>query len=308
MRVVVAGLGVQGHKRIRVAGDDVVATVDPIAHDANYKSIKDVPLDTYDTVLVCTPDSAKIAILEYLLSNGKHALVEKPLLATATDSLQALHQLAQVSGCTVYTAYNHRFEPNLVKLKALLDGGELGEVYTARLFYGNGTAADTRSSPWRDSGLGVLSDLGSHLLDLVAHLFGDGDREFQGWSLGRYENQSPDHVVFGSTGRPFFELEATLLSWRNTFTIDVLAAKGSAHVSGLCKWGPSTLTIRKRVYPSGVPDETVVIAEGPDPTWSAEYAHFRRLAGTGFTSIAGDMRVSAILHEVGRQSAVLSSR
>ena len=44
MRVVVAGLGVQGHKRIRVAGDDVVATVDPIAHDADYKSIEDVRL------------------------------------------------------------------------------------------------------------------------------------------------------------------------------------------------------------------------------------------------------------------------
>ena len=308
MRVVVVGVGNQGRKRMAVAGDDVTATVDPVTSGAQYTAVEQVPLDSYDAALVCTSDGAKIDNLRYLLSHGKDVLVEKPLIAPDGERIAELGEIASSTGATCYTAYNHRFEPHVRRLKELLDDRGLGEVYTARLFYGNGTAADTRSSLWRDSGLGVLSDLGSHLLDLVAHLFGDGDREFQGWGLGRYENQSPDHVVFGSTGRPFFELEATLLSWRNTFTIDVLAAKGSAHVSGLCKWGPSTLTIRKRVYPSGVPQETVVIAEGPDPTWSAEYAHFRGLAGTGFTSIAGDMRVSAILHEVGRQSAVLSTR
>ena len=301
MRVVVAGLGVQGRKRVAVAGDNVVSTVDPIAEDADYKSVEDVPLESYDAALVCTPDGEKFNILEYLLSNSKHVLVEKPLLAPDPGHLQALSDMAEKSGVALYTAYNHRFEPNLVKLKELLDGGELGEVYTIRLFYGN--AMSTRQSPWRDSGLGVLADLGSHLLDLVAYLIDDDEREFKAWSIGRHENRSPDHVAFGSNGRPLIELEATLLSWRNTFTVDILASKGSAHLSGLRKWGPSTLVVRKRVYPSGVPDETLAVSEGRDTTWEAEYAHFMKLAGTGFTSIAGDIRINTVLNEIGRRAA-----
>ena len=32
------------------------------------------------------------------------------------------------------------------------------------------------------------------------------------------------------------------MSWRNHFTCDVLAEKGSAHIESLCKWGPTTFT------------------------------------------------------------------
>ena len=80
-RVVVVGLGVQGAKRRAVAGRDVVATVDPVHPDADYRALADVPLAAYDAALVCTPDDAKLELLAHLLANGKHLLVEKPLLA-----------------------------------------------------------------------------------------------------------------------------------------------------------------------------------------------------------------------------------
>ena len=60
MRVIVVGLGVQGIKRRAVAGKEVVATVDPVHSEANYKSLADVPLSAYDAALVCTPDQTKI--------------------------------------------------------------------------------------------------------------------------------------------------------------------------------------------------------------------------------------------------------
>ena len=79
MRVVVAGLGVQGHKRRRIAGGDFVEAVDPVNEDARYRTITDVQLTDYDAVLACIPDEPKIDILTYCLANGKHVLVEKPL-------------------------------------------------------------------------------------------------------------------------------------------------------------------------------------------------------------------------------------
>ena len=47
----------------------------------NIGRIEDVPLSSYDAVLACIPDEPKIEMLEYLLGNGKHVLVEKPLWA-----------------------------------------------------------------------------------------------------------------------------------------------------------------------------------------------------------------------------------
>src|SRR6188472_1232825 len=81
MRVIVVGLGVQGHKRRKFAGADFVAAVDPFNTDAQYRKVEDVPLDCYDAALACIPDEPKIEILSYLLGHGKHVLVEKPLWA-----------------------------------------------------------------------------------------------------------------------------------------------------------------------------------------------------------------------------------
>lgn len=302
MRTVVVGLGVQGRKRLAVAGEDVVATVDPVVAGSRYQSIHQVPLDSFDAALVCAPDQEKLPMLTYLLSQGKHVLVEKPLLAPDGEQLCRLGECARSSGAACYTAYNHRFEPQIQRLKEFLDAQALGEVYAARLFYGNGTARDVQNSPWRDGGLGALSDLGSHLLDLVHFLFGQNRGRFQPWGLSSFETRTFDHVLFGSPGRPFLELEATFLSWRNTFTVDILGELGSAHLNGLCKWGPSTLTVRKRVFPSGVPQEDVQTVSCPDPTWALEYRHFQQLCQVGGTNIEKDQWLNSILGDLARSA------
>lgn len=299
MRLMIVGLGVQGTKRMGVAGGDVVATVDPMEGRGRYRTIEQVPLDSFDAACVCTPDASKLGILRYLLSRGKHVLVEKPLLAPDDESIRNLRDIARSTGACCYTAYNHRFEPHLVRLKTMLDDRILGEVYLVRLFYGNGTAREVRQSPWRDQGLGVLPDLGSHLLDLVLFFFGALPGPFEHWALNRFENQAFDHALFGSSaGKPAIELECTLVSWRNTFTVDVFGELGSAHVHGLCKWGPSTLTIRRRVLPSGIPDEQVQSIEQPDPTWAAEYVRFTELCGTSGGNLENDVWINSTLHAV----------
>jgi len=300
VKTIVVGLGVQGAKRLAVAGADVVATVDPFHPRADYKGVEDVPLDAFTAALVCTPDAAKLDILEYLLSHGKHVLVEKPLLAPRADDLHRLARMAAEHGAVCYTAYNHRFEPHLATLHARLRTGELGKVYLAKLFYGNGTAADVRQSPWRDAGLGVLSDLGSHLLDMVLFLFGRPSAPIVPWACNRFENRAFDHAVIAITGDPVITAEMTLLSWRNTFSLDVLAEHGSAHVRGLCKWGPSVLTVRRRVRPSGKPTEEASTLEQPDPTWRAEYAYFREMCAQPRTNLDNDVWINGVLGELAR--------
>ncbi len=57
MRCVIVGYGVQGRKRLRVAGADGVGIVDPVSPEAQWRDISDVPLDAFDAALVCTPDA-----------------------------------------------------------------------------------------------------------------------------------------------------------------------------------------------------------------------------------------------------------
>lgn len=280
MRVIVIGLGVQGKKRALHAGDDYVASVDPVNPDAHYRDVREVPLSDYDAALCCIPDEPKYDIVSYLLGHGKHVLVEKPLWTEQDARILELETLARAHQALCYTAYNHRFEPHFMRMRDLIASGELGRIYHCRMFYGNGTARLVRESAWRDQGSGVLPDLGSHLLDTCRFWFGDAieSAEWDIVSVNRFENRAPDHVVIQMKLPNFrIELEMTLLMWRNHFTCDILAEKGSAHIESLCKWGAATFTHRKRVLPSGRPTEEQTVLLQPDPTWEREYAHFKKL-------------------------------
>jgi scyllo-inositol 2-dehydrogenase (NADP+) len=297
MRIVVAGLGVQGQKRLRIAGEECVATVDPVNMAAQYRSLADVALSDYDAVLACIPDEPKIELLRYCVEHGKHVLVEKPLWAKNESDIASLEQRAKSRGVVCYTAYNHRFEPHFVAMRDLLAGGTLGAVYSCRMFYGNGTARLVRDSVWRDKGAGVLFDLGSHLLDTCRFWFGDIADDFRLSSVHCFENNAPDHVVVHcERGQPRIELEMTLLMWRNHFTCDFLAEGGSAHIQSLCKWGPSSFTTRKRILPSGRPPEDTVTLVQDDPTWALEYAHFKALCESGAaTDLSNDLWLHRVL-------------
>ena len=301
MRTIVVGLGVQGHKRGRVAGTDFVASVDTQNPDAQYRTLADVPLDAYEAALVCVPDDAKTGLLTYLLGHGKHVLVEKPLVADDAAALTGLQDLARANGAVCYVAYNHRFEPHFVRMRDLIASGALGRIYRCRMFYGNGTARLVRNSDWRDRGAGVLDDLGSHVLDTARFWFGDIGDDFDLISARYFENKAPDHVVFGAPqASPQLEFEMTLLSWRNHFTCDVFAEHGSAHIRSLCKWGPSEFTKRTRVLPSGRPPEETIMLVQDDPTWAAEYAHFKALcARREPADLANDIWLNRVLKRLG---------
>lgn len=302
MRVIIVGLGVQGNKRRNVAGKDVVAIVDPMHSEAKYRVLADVPLNAYDAALLCAPDDIKLELLKYLLSNGKHVLVEKPLFAPDEHDLVILGKTARSKKVACYTAYNHRFEPHFERMRQTIESGQLGKIYYVKMFYGNGTARLVRDSSWRDQGAGVLPDLGSHLLDTALFWFGKPSTPFKIYASNCFENRSFDHFSFGTNGSPLLQFEMTLLNWRNNFYADVFAEHGSAHIQSLSKWGPTTFTLRKRKLPSGVPDEESVTIVEQDPTWELEYQHFKNLCAKGESNIDNDMWINKVLRDLTRES------
>lgn len=298
MNYLLVGLGNIGRKRMALLRERCIASVDPFNAEADYRRPEDCP-DTYQAVILATPNQSKLQLLEWFLQRGKHVLVEKPLLFPDSQVAQRLEQLALSHRAIWYTSYNHRFETLVARAREYLRSDRIGTVHYARLFYGNGTVANVAGT-WRDQGLGVLEDLGSHLLDLSAELLGWQGREFRAWSLEHHEAQSFDHCILASADARIV-LEMSYLSWKNTFTVDVCGSRGSLHLNGLQKWGPSQLMLRERVLPSGIPTEFREEAPGAvDPTWQRDLDHFEALctASAPRTSLETDAWISRTLLQV----------
>ena len=128
-----------------------------------------------DGVIIATPPNQRVEIVEAMAAAGKHILMEKPVertLAAAT----ALVALCEAKGVTLGIVFQFRFRASSVRLRELIDGGELGELALVRAlvpwwrdqaYYdqpGRGT--------WARDGGGVLISQAIHLLDLMLSLTG----------------------------------------------------------------------------------------------------------------------------------------
>ena len=289
MRYLLVGLGNIGGKRRGVLGHRCAATVDPFNPAADFRQPEQCPDDRYDAAILAVPNDVKLRLMEYFLSRGKHVLVEKPLILDP-EAAAHLSRLGQTSGAIWYTSYNFRFEPNVVALKRHLEAGSIGRLYHVRMFYGNGSAGNIVGT-WRDSPLGILEDMASHLIDLTGFVFGRFGSEFRVWERRRHELKGFDHCLLATADRAV-TIECSFLSWRNRWRIEALGEGGALEMNGLTKWGRSELVILRRRRPSGVPDESREMAHGPDPTWAADIRHFEAMAATGATSGENDLWLS----------------
>ena len=247
-KYVVVGLWGSRFKENKVFKTKNIIKIDPFKH-ADYSFLKEVPKNLYDTVFICVPDKEKEELIEYCIKHKKHFLVEKPFPMLKETKIKYLSNLAKKNKIVGYVAYNHRFEPNFEKLKKLIFLKEIGKIYSCKLFYGNGTSRLVKKSPWRDKGIGVISDLGSHLLDICNYWFNVKPKKFCYFYYNRFENKAPDHSKISFKEKNiFFDLEMTMCMWKNHFSCDILGEKGSLHILSLCKWDQTKLIIRKEFF------------------------------------------------------------
>lgn len=279
MKVAIVGLGNQGIKRLRIAQSEVVCTVDPKNPQAMFRELNEIKDLDLDAAILCLPEKEKVMAIRFFLGLGCNVLVEKPLTGN-NEVLEILKKEFAQRGLVLQTGYNHRFEPHFCTIKEIIASEQLGTLYKLNMHYGNGTASLVKDSIWRDQDLGILPDLGSHLLDLIAFWFGEDFllrllASSQTY-LSRSEVESFDSFsIRGEIGKFFLDMSGSYLNWKNRFFLELIGSKGSIEMNGLCKWGPSELSIRRRETPSGLPkikSETLV---QEDPTWKLEYEHFK---------------------------------
>jgi predicted dehydrogenase len=175
LRGAVLGLGMMGRNHARIlqtsprvefagavdaAGDIHRALHDPARLHADIDQLLEAgPLD-FAVVALPTEEHAWAAIR--LAEAGVHVLVEKPLAETAE---RAEEVIAAIRAAGVHGAVGHveRFNPALLKLRALLERGDIGDPFLV---------ATERIGPFpgRVQDVGVVKDLATHDLDLVGWL------------------------------------------------------------------------------------------------------------------------------------------
>jgi predicted dehydrogenase len=108
------------------------------------------------------------------LRAGSHVLCEKPM-AIASDDAERMAAAARDEKRVLAIGMIRRLYPGLADARALLAAGALGDeigfIYREGSVYGWPVSTD---APFRraTAGGGVLTDLGSHVLDLLSALFG----------------------------------------------------------------------------------------------------------------------------------------
>lgn len=142
----------------------------PHVYGSYDEMLRDAPIDA---VSVTTWNNAHAPATIAALKAGKHVLCEKPLAMNAREA-QQMEDTAKEAGRLLMVGFVRRFAQNTDALKAVIDGGDLGEIYSSKVSvirrWGNpgGWFSDKKRS-----GGGALIDLGVHIIDLARYLAGN---------------------------------------------------------------------------------------------------------------------------------------
>src|SRR6266496_4557711 len=140
---------------------------------ADYRELLEQP--DIDAVTIALPNHLHGPVAIEALKSRKHVLLEKPMATSAKEAAKIV-EVAKNMKRTLMVAQTLRFNRHTQAAKAIMERGELGEVYHARCFWRRRSGIP-RIGSWftqkKFAGGGCLYDLGVHLLDACLHLLKD---------------------------------------------------------------------------------------------------------------------------------------
>jgi predicted dehydrogenase len=156
-----------------------------------------------DAVLIATPISTHFALARAALMAGKHTFVEKPLTSNAREA-EVLVSLAESRGLTLMVGHTFEFSPPVMKIKEIIDSGELGEVYfvtSSRVNLG-----------LHQKDVSVIWDLAPHDFSILFNWLGEEPIHVSAFGRGCVKSTIPD-VAFVTLRFPSGTVAEMQLSW-----------------------------------------------------------------------------------------------
>ena len=128
---------------------------------------------TVHLVVVATPNTSHFEIAFQALTAGKNVVVDKPFAITVSECDQLI-ELARQKSRVLSVFQNRRWDGDFLTVKRILEQKLLGRAVEYESRFDRFRPA-LKPGAWREqaiAGSGVLFDLGSHLIDQAAVLFG----------------------------------------------------------------------------------------------------------------------------------------
>lgn len=166
-----------------VSASGRLLSLEEVGADIVYQSFEQALSAEPLLAIVASPAPFHVAQAAALLQAGIPVLIEKPL-SDSLESFAAAGDVLHANSSKVEVAYNLRFMPSAIQLKALLNKRMLGRIHSVSIDVGQylpdwRPTADYREnvSARKELGGGVLLEL-SHELDYLTWLFGTFDSAY----------------------------------------------------------------------------------------------------------------------------------
>ena len=129
-----------------------------------------------DCVHITTPNSLHYPMAKAAIAAGKHLLCDKPLAMTSVQSGE-LVRLAKEAGVVAAIHFNLRFYPLIQQVRAMVERGELGEIFAVNGSYQQDWLQKETDYSWRlepeiSGDSRAIADIGSHWLDTIEFVTG----------------------------------------------------------------------------------------------------------------------------------------
>lgn len=130
-----------------------------------------------DVISLAVPNNLHYPMTMKAFEAGKHIICEKPLAMT-TNEAEAMIKKAEDKNRVHMTVFNWRFVPSFVRMKELVEDGEVGSVFHVYFSWlSNGRRERNSSFTWRfaqnEAGYGALGDTGVHGIDMIHWIAGE---------------------------------------------------------------------------------------------------------------------------------------
>lgn len=202
VRVGILGLGSMGRHHVRNAratpGFEVVALADPAGDPHGVAGPLEVLPDVHaliragiDAAIVAAPTVHHEEAALALARAGVHALVEKPLAASAAAGAR-IRDAFCAAGLVGAVGYVERCNPALIEMRRRIADGQLRQIYQI---------ATRRQSPFpaRICDVGVVKDLATHDVDLAAWVAGSPYATISAMTTARSGREHEDMMVASGT-------------------------------------------------------------------------------------------------------------
>lgn len=243
-----------------------------------------------DLVSICSPPAAHEEPAVLALARNIHVLLEKPL-AHSVASARRIVAAAEGSDALLMTAFRHRYLPAIIKLRAIIEAGEIGTaVFIQNTFCGPAFAmVDKWFSKQSIAGGGTLMDTSVHSVDIFRYLFGEvvEQKAVMHRHLEGTDVEDASILILKAESGVIGSLTASWVAADGVAGIDVMGQEGRVVYDYTC---PDEIKLRRRGK-----DEWEIVPVEASNGFDKEIAHLlRAIQGQEPLSCTGEDGLKAV--------------